>query len=85
MKVRHLLITLLIASNFICLYRSVELLSYERMISFLIETNDHLPNPQYISILFLATCMANILFISATLMNSIINNESRRKSTRKFL
>jgi len=81
-KFRQGLIMLLIASNILCLYRSIELFSYERMVAFLTAGENYLTNPKQMGIVFLSTCIGNLIYISATLMNSIINGESTDKSKR---
>lgn len=79
MKTRYLLFILLIICNIICLYLIIDLSSYDGMISYLKNGSEKLTNPRYTAIVFLITCLANLLFISASLMKSIIfsNNQPR--------
>jgi len=84
MKIRFLLFVALIVCNVICLYLIIDLSSYDGMISYLKNGNEKFTNPRYIAIVFLITCLANLLFISASLMKSIIFSDSQKRPSMRF-
>lgn len=84
MKLRLFLFIVLIICNIICLYLIIDLSSYDGMISYLKNGNEKFTNPRHTAMVFLVTCLANLLFISASLMKSIIFPDSHRRPSMRF-
>ncbi|MCO6148272.1 hypothetical protein [Flavobacterium sp. NRK1] len=84
MKMRYFLFVILIISNIICLYLIIDLSSYDGMISYLKNGSEKFTNPRQTAMVFLVTCLANLLFISATLMKSIIFSDSNKRPSMRF-
>ncbi|MNK01414.1 hypothetical protein D3C87_192120 [compost metagenome] len=84
MKIRYFLFVFLIMCNVICLYFIIDMSNYDGMISYLQNGSEKLTSPRQTALVFLFTCMANLLFISASLMKSIIFSDSNKKGTMRF-
>lgn len=84
MKTRYFLFVLLIISNIICLYLIIDLSSYDGMISYLKNGSEKFTSPRQTALVFLVTCLANLLFISASLMKSIIFSDKQRRPIMRF-
>lgn len=84
MRTRYILFILLIISNIICLYLIIDLSSYDGMISYLKNGSEKFTSPRQTALVFLVTCLANLLFISASLMKSIIFSDRQRRPSMRF-
>jgi hypothetical protein len=84
MKIRYVVFMLLIICNIVCLYLIIDLSNYDEMISYLKNGSEKFTNPRQTAMVFLITCMANLLFISASLMKSIIFSDMTRKPSLRF-
>jgi hypothetical protein len=84
MKTRYVLFGLLILFNIICLYLIVDLSNYDGMVSYLQNGSEKFTNPRQTAMVFLVTCLANLIFISATLMKAIIFSDSRKSHSMRF-
>lgn len=84
MKTRYLLFVLLIIFNIVCLYLIIDLSNYDGMVSYLKNGSEKFTNPRQTAMVFLVTCLANLLFISATLMKSIIFSDSPKSPSMRF-
>lgn len=72
MRIRYCFLILLILLNIVCLYLIIDLANYDEMISYLKNGGVKFTNPRQTALVFFFTCMINLLFISASLMKSII-------------
>lgn len=72
MKARYCFLILLLMLNIICLYFIIDLASYDQMIRYLENGDIKIANLRQISFIFFFTCIINLLFISSTLMESIV-------------
>ena len=84
MKMRYFLFVLLIIFNIICLYFIIDLSNYDGMVSYLKNGGEKFTNPRQTAMVFLITCLANLLFISATLMKNIIFPDSSKRPSMRF-
>gem|GEM_PF-2635958 len=81
---RYFLFLILIISNIICLYLIIDLSNYDGMISYLKNGSEKFTSPRLSAMVFLITCLANLLFISASLMKSIIFPENNKPTNLRF-
>lgn len=84
MKMRYFLFVILILSNIICLYFIIDLTNYDGMISYLKNGSEKFTSPRQTAMVFLITCLANLLFISATLMKNLIFPDSAKRPSMRF-
>lgn len=81
---RYSLFVLLILFNIVCLYLIIDLSNYDGMVSYLKNGSEKFSNPRQTAMVFLITCLANLIFISATLMKSIIFSDTRKSHSMRF-
>lgn len=84
MKMRYVLFILLIIFNIVCLYLIIDLSNYDGMISYLKNGSEKFTNPRQTAMVFLITCLANLLFISASLMKTIIFSDTQKSPSMRF-
>jgi len=72
MKFNYLFSFILIVANVTSLYLIIDLSNYDELVSYLQNGSQKLQNPRQIAFVFFVTCMANLLFVSAMVMKSIV-------------
>jgi hypothetical protein len=72
MKLKYIIYLLLIICNVVSLYMIIDLSNYDEMIGYLENGSEKFDNPRQTAIVFLFTCIINLLFISANFMRSVL-------------
>lgn len=71
-NIKNLLHIVLILLNITCLYLIIELSNYDEMISYLKNGGEKLANPRHTAVVFLFTCIINLLFVCIVWMKNLI-------------
>jgi hypothetical protein len=70
--------TLLMVSNIVSLYFIIDMANYDEMVSYLKNGEEKFSSPRQVVVVYLITCLGNLLFISALLMRSIVFSGTRK-------
>lgn len=80
MKVKptYVFYTLLMISNIVSLYLIIDMANYDEMVSYLKNGEEKFSSPRQVVVVYLVTCLGNLLFISALMMRSIVFSGNKK-------
>jgi len=77
-KSAYLFYMMLMISNIVSLYLLIDMANYDEMVSYLKNGEEKFSSPRQVVIVYLVTCLGNLLFISALMMRSIVFSGNKK-------
>lgn len=74
--IKRILYLLIIILNIICIYLVIDFSNYDEMVGYLKNGSEKIANPKQTALVFLFTCIVNLLFICANFMKSLIMSKT---------